>query len=302
MKRISVCLLALAFAAGATAVTSGCAVALLGVGAGAATAAYVTGELTEIYESGFAAAVQASTDALGALKMAEVERDGDDRQTLLKARHSDGSPVEINIERIDAKRTRIGVRTGHVGVWDRQASRGIHDMIGERLALKASREIAPAPIDPPPAKRQPEYPAPVPEPGPSKRKAVAGNAAPAPSPANRPTARFNPKLTVFFASGTDEVAPGEAPKLDRIAAMLGEQPERVVSLHGYSDSGGSASQNFILSVKRAEAVKRYLAGKGCPVDQVLVIGYGSAKFLGSNDTAAGRRLNRRVEIEIHNAP
>jgi outer membrane protein OmpA-like peptidoglycan-associated protein len=39
-----------------------------------------------------------------------------------------------------------------------------------------------------------------------------------------------------------------------------------------------------------------------PVDQVLVIGYGSAKFLGSNDTAAGRRLNRRVEIEIHNAP
>jgi outer membrane protein OmpA-like peptidoglycan-associated protein len=300
MKRLPVCLLAVALAAGASAVTSGCAVALLGVGAGAATAAYVMGDLTEIYESGYAAAVQASTDTLNALKMTVVERGEDERQTALKARPPDGSPVEINIERIDAKRTQIGVRTGHVGVWDRQASRKIHDMIGERLALKASREIAPAPTDPPPAKLQPEKPAPVAEPEPSKRRAAAG--ASAPSPAKRETAVFNPKFTVFFASGEVEVAPGEAPKLDRIAAMLREQPERVVSLHGYSDSGGSASQNFILSVKRADAVKRYLAGKGCPVDQVLVIGYGSAKFLGTNDTATGRRLNRRVEIEIHNAP
>jgi outer membrane protein OmpA-like peptidoglycan-associated protein len=302
MKRLPVCLLAVALVAGASAVTSGCAVALLGVGAGAATTAYVMGELTEIYDTGYAAAVQASTDTLGALKMAVVERGGDERQTALKARQSDGSPVQINIERIDARRTQVGVRTGHVGVWDRQASRKIHDMIGERLALKASREIAPAPIDPPSAKPQPENPMPAAEPGPSKRKAVAGTAAPASSPAKRETAVFNPKLTVFFASGEIEVAPGEAPKLDRIAAMLREQPERVVSLHGYSDSGGSARQNFILSVKRADAVKRYLAGKGCPVDQVLVIGYGSAKFLGTNDTATGRRLNRRVEIEIHNAP
>ncbi len=302
MKRYSVYLLALALAAGTTAMTSGCAVALLGVGAGAATAAYVMGELTQTYESSHAEAVQASTDALGALKIAVVERGGDERQTTLKARQADGSPVEIDIKRIDAKRTEIGIRTGHVGVWDQQASRKIHDMIGERLASRASREVASAKIEPPPAKPQPKNPPLAAGSEAGKRKAVGGTAAATPLPTNREDAGVNPKLTVFFASGTDEIAPGEAPKLDRIAAMLRDHPGRVVSLHGYSDSGGNASQNFILSVKRADAVKRYLTGKGCPADQVLVIGHGSAKFLGANDTAVGRRLNRRVEIEIHHTP
>ncbi len=282
--------------------TSGCAVALLGVGAGAATTAYVMGELTQTYESGYSEAVQASTDTLGALKMAVVERAGDGRKTTLKARQSDESPVEIDIQRVDAKRTEIGIRTGHVGVWDHQTSRKIHDMIGERLALKASREMAPAKFDPSPAKPQPENPAPVAEPEPAKKKAVVGAAGRAPAPSSREATGFNPTLTVFFASGAEEVAPEEAPKLDRIAVMLHDHPGRVVSLHGYSDSGGNARLNFILSVKRADAVKRYLSGKGCPADQVLAIGHGSAKFLGANDTAAGRRLNRRVEIEIHNAP
>lgn len=302
MKRFSVCFLAAALAAGATAMTSGCAVALLGVGAGAATAAYVMGELTQTYESGHAEAVQASSDTLGSLKMAVVERGGDERHTTLRARQADGRPVEIDIKRIDAKRTEIGVRTGHVGVWDHATSRKIHDMIGERLAPRAGREMAPAKTAPPPVKAQPEKPAPVAEPEPTQKKAAVGTAAPAPPLPNQKAAGLNPKLTVFFASGADEVAPGEASKLDRIAAMLRDHPGRVASLHGYSDSGGSASQNFVLSVKRAEAVKRYLAGKGCPADQMLVIGHGSAKFLGANDTAAGRRLNRRVEIEIHHAP
>lgn len=300
MKRFSVSLLAVVFAAGAIAMVSGCAVALLGVGAGAATTAYVMGEMTRTYDSGHTECVQASADTLGALKMPVVERGGDDRQTTLRARQPDGSPVEIDIQRTDGKRTEIGVRTGHVGVWDHATSRKIHDMIGERLASRAGRETASAKVDPPPAKPQPENPPPVAEPEPAKRKAAA--AAPASLPAPREASVFNPKLTVFFASGVDEVAPGEASKLDRIAALLHDHPERVVSLHGYSDAGGNASQNFILSVKRADAVKRYLAAKGCPADRMLVIGYGSAKFLGANDTAAGRRLNRRVEIEIHNAP
>ncbi len=302
MKHVSVCLLTVALAAGATAMTSGCAVALLGVGAGTATAAYVMGELTQTYESSHAEAVQASTDTLGALKIAVVERDGGERLTTLKARRADGSPIEIDIEQIDAKRTEIGVRTGHVGVWDHQSSRKIHDMIGERLAARAGREVASAKIDPPSAKPQMQNPALAAEPEPARRKAAAGAAAVAPFPARQEAAGVNPKLTVFFASGTDAIVPGEALKLDRIAAMLRDHPARVASLHGYSDSGGNARQNFILSVKRADAVKSYLVGKGCPADQVLVIGHGSAKFLGTNDTAAGRRLNRRVEIEIHNTP
>ena len=298
MKRFSVSLLVWALAAGTAVMTSGCAVALLGVGAGAATAAYVMGESTRTYESGYAEAIQASAEALRALKMTGVETAGDERRTTIKARQPDEVPVAIDIERADAKRTEIGVRTGYVGVWDQETSRKIHDLIGARLAARGARETAPARTDAPPAKPKPEGPAPAVEPAPVGKKAAVV----APGSSKPAAAHFDPKLTVFFASGDDAVAPAEAPKLDLIAAMLREHPGRVVSLHGYSDSGGSTRQNFILSVKRADAVKRYLADKGCPAEQVLVIGHGSAKFLGANDTAQGRRLNRRVEIEIHNAP
>jgi outer membrane protein OmpA-like peptidoglycan-associated protein len=303
MKRLSVCPLALVLVALAAHMTTGCAVVLMGVGAGAAATAYVMGKLTQTYESGYSEALQASTDTLSTLKIAVVERVGGEYQTTIKARQPDETPVEIEVERIEANRTDIGIRTGHVGVWDYETSRQIHDLIGERLAQhKTSRATASNQACPPPAKLPVETPAAIGAPEPVKKKAVARAVGPAPTPASRGATGFNPDLTVFFASGADEVAPGENQKLDRVAAMLRDHPGRVVSLHGYSDAGGNPGQNFILSVRRADAVKRYLADRGCPEDRVLIIGHGSAKFLGTNDTAAGRRLNRRVEIEIHHAP
>lgn len=283
--------------------TTGCAVALIGVGAGAATAVYFMGELTETYESDYPAAIRASTDALGAMKIPVVERTGGELKTAIKARRPDGTPVEIDIAKIDERKTEVGVRTGHVGVWDQRVSRQIQDMIGERLAHSSRPEAAPAKIAAPAPEPKVEGPAPGGEPEPPKKKANTKTAASPPrAPPPASPARFNPDRTVFFASGVEEAAPEDIEKLERIAAVLRANPQAVASLHGYSDSRGKASQNFILSVGRAETVKRYLAEKGCSPDQVLVIGHGAANFLGSNDTEAGRRLNRRVEIELHNAP
>jgi outer membrane protein OmpA-like peptidoglycan-associated protein len=143
-------------------------------------------------------------------------------------------------------------------------------------------------------------------PEPSKKKAApkpagdaaASNLAAAPK---TPAAGFNPVFTVFFESGANELSPEGLEKLDRIADILLRHPDAVASLHGYSDGLGKASQNFILSVGRADSVKEYLAGKGCNADHILVIGHGATKFLGRNDIEEDRRLNRRVEIEIHNA-
>jgi OOP family OmpA-OmpF porin len=304
MKRLAVSPLSLVLVAIATTLTTGCAVALLGIGAGTATAAYVGGELTRTYDSDYAEAIRASADTLAALKIPVAERAGDKRQTAIKARRPDGTPVAIDIERIDEKRAEIGVRTGHVGIWDHTASQQIHDMIGERLTRRSSKEIAAVKTDPPPAGPPPKEPAPSDEPALHRKRvasktATAGAATQPPDPSR---AGINQDLTLFFASGALEVASEEAEKLDRVAALLLANPAAVASLHGYSDSRGKASQNLRLSVDRADAVKRYLTGKGCSADQVLVIGYGSARFLGSNDTEAGRRLNRRVEIELHNAP
>jgi OOP family OmpA-OmpF porin len=289
-----------------TAMTTGCAVALMGMGAGLGTAAYVAGELSQTYARGYGEAVRASAETLEALKIPLVERTGDDLKTALKARRPDGTPVEIKIAKLDEKNTEIGVRTGVVGIWDQSASRQIQDMIGERLARPSEPEILSIKKDPPPEEPRVEKPGPPSRPEPAKKKTAskpAGDAAAlnsAAAPQALP-ADFDPAFTVFFESGANQLSSAGLEKLNRIADILRRNPNAVASLHGYSDSLGKSSQNFILSVARADAIKEYLTGKGCDADRILVIGHGATKFLGRNDIEEGRRLNRRVEIEIHNA-
>ena len=306
MKRFCASPLALVLAVLSTAMTTGCAVALIGMGAGVGTAAYVMGEVSQTYERGYAEAIGASTDTLEALKIPVTEKGGDGLKTVLKARRHDGTPVEIEIVKMEERTSKIGVRTGVVGVWDHGVSRQIQDMIGERLARISEPESLSLKKEPAPEEPKMDSPAPVSVPEPAKKKAApkpAGDAAASnlPTAPKTPLPDFDPAFTVFFVSGANELSPAAIEKLDRIADILLRQPDAVASLHGYSDTLGKASQNFMLSVSRADAVKEYLTGKGCNADQILVIGHGAAKFQGSNDIEAGRRLNRRVEIEIHNA-
>lgn len=311
LQRFTGYLLVLAFTALSTLTTTGCGFVLFGMGTGAFTGAYVAGDLKQTYANGYPEAMRASTETLNELKVPVTEEGGGEAKTTIKGRRSDGTPIEVTVKKIDEKQTEIGVRTGYVGVWDREASRQIHSLIAERLARKPPSQSAPAEPAPPPVALKPEAP-PVEEPQPPKKKAPPPPKAPsrasAPAAAAPPAepakpdaeARYHPERTLFFPSGTNALPPKEIEKLDRVAAALRANPEAVVSLHGYSDSSGNASQNFLLSVGRAEAAKRYLVEKGCSPDQVLEIGHGAVKFLGSNDSEAGRRLNRRVEIELHN--
>jgi OOP family OmpA-OmpF porin len=179
-------------------------------------------------------------------------------------------------------------------------------MIGERLARPSEPEILSIKKDPPPEEPRVEKPGPPSRPEPAKKKTAskpAGDAAALNSKAAPQAlpADFDPAFTVFFESGANQLSSAGLEKLNRIADILRRNPNAVASLHGYSDSLGKSSQNFILSVARADAIKEYLTGKGCDADRILVIGHGATKFLGRNDIEEGRRLNRRVEIEIHNA-
>jgi outer membrane protein OmpA-like peptidoglycan-associated protein len=56
----------------------------------------------------------------------------------------------------------------------------------------------------------------------------------------------------------------------------------------------------MISEIRANAVKSYLIAKGIAPARMTAFGHGSQKFIGSNKTEQGRRLNRRVEIELNN--
>jgi outer membrane protein OmpA-like peptidoglycan-associated protein len=307
MKRFFASPIALVAVALSIAMVTGCAVALIGAGAGVGAAAYVMGEVSRTYERGYAEAIGASTETLEALKIPVTEKRADGLKTALKTWRNDGTPVEIEIVKLEEKSSKIGVRTGVVGVWDHGVSQQIQDMIGERLARTSEPESLSLKNEPPPEEPKMDSPPPVSgPPEPSKKKAApkpagdaaASNLAAAPK---TPAAGFNPVFTVFFESGANELSPEGLEKLDRIADILLRHPDAVASLHGYSDGLGKASQNFILSVGRADSVKEYLAGKGCNADHILIIGHGATKFLGRNDIEEGRRLNRRVEIEIHNA-
>lgn len=71
-------------------------------------------------------------------------------------------------------------------------------------------------------------------------------------------------------------------------------------LKGYTDTSGDREANLRISNKRAQALKRFLIGTYyMDGDRIEAEGYGPAHPVASNDTAAGRSLNRRVEIHVY---
>lgn len=75
-------------------------------------------------------------------------------------------------------------------------------------------------------------------------------------------------------------------------------PNVRVTVLGHTDDDGPDAYNQELSQRRVDAVVRYLAGKGVPVDRVTGVAKGEAEPLAANDTPEGRRLNRRIEFVI----
>ena len=105
-------------------------------------------------------------------------------------------------------------------------------------------------------------------------------------------------LNINYASGS--FAPDEPARqeLHRLSVRLYAYPETKIEIAGFTDNRGSEISNLTLSQKRAQAVLEYLAGVGIAVERMKAVGYGENRmyFVGDNNTEAGRRANRRVEI------
>ena len=105
---------------------------------------------------------------------------------------------------------------------------------------------------------------------------------------------------VLFDTGKAELKPGADSTLDRLSTFLTEASDRSVTIEGHTDSMGADSTNQALSESRANAVKAALVAKGVAADRIVTVGMGESAPVASNDTAAGRQQNRRVEIIIAN--
>ena len=112
---------------------TGCAAVIIGIGAGVGAFGYINGKLIRTYESEYHAAINASKETLEDLKIPVIEAVGDELNTVIQAERPDGTPVTIEVERLERNLTEISVRTGAVGVWDKKVSMQIHELIDERL-------------------------------------------------------------------------------------------------------------------------------------------------------------------------
>jgi outer membrane protein OmpA-like peptidoglycan-associated protein len=107
---------------------------------------------------------------------------------------------------------------------------------------------------------------------------------------------------VLFTTGSAELQSGASDRLNKLINFLNEYPERLVLIEGHTDSMGSSEYNQGLSQRRSESVKYYLTQQGIATQRLSTSGMGEDQPIATNDSAAGRLQNRRVEIIIENPP
>jgi OOP family OmpA-OmpF porin len=128
-------------------------------------------------------------------------------------------------------------------------------------------------------------------------------APPAPPPAPpAPPAPTVEKVTLsadaLFDFDRADIKPDARAKLDDLVSKLAGMSLEVIIASGHTDSVGNDAYNEKQSVRRAEAVKAYLVGKGVDANRIYTEGKGERQPVADNKTAEGRAKNRRVEIEV----
>lgn len=109
--------------------------------------------------------------------------------------------------------------------------------------------------------------------------------------------------SLLFALGKADLTSAAYPTMDKLASLFG-QLDSTISIEGHTDnlamaSGGRYKDNWELSAERALSVLRYFVDeKKLDSKTFQIAGYGDTRPVDSNDTDAGRKKNRRVEIII----
>jgi outer membrane protein OmpA-like peptidoglycan-associated protein len=107
---------------------------------------------------------------------------------------------------------------------------------------------------------------------------------------------------VLFDFNQYTLKPGAREKLAKVSGIILAYPGLKIQLEGHTDSVGTDDYNLKLSQQRADSVRTYLVTQGVPADSVTSTGLGKADPVATNDNAAGRQQNRRVDMVVSGEP
>ena len=103
---------------------------------------------------------------------------------------------------------------------------------------------------------------------------------------------------VEFDVDKDTLRPASLTTLDEVATSLKDWSDVRLEVQGHTSEPGTDAHNMDLSQRRAAAVKAYLVSRGIEASRLEAKGYGETRQIATNDTLAGRQINRRVELHV----
>lgn len=103
---------------------------------------------------------------------------------------------------------------------------------------------------------------------------------------------------IQFETAKSDIKPFSFPLLNQIANALILNPDYLIEVQGHTDNVGGDDYNMNLSNERAASVRAYLISKGVSEVTITSKGYGETKPVASNNTKAGKTMNRRVEFVV----
>lgn len=111
------------------------------------------------------------------------------------------------------------------------------------------------------------------------------------------TAQAEPFPTIYFPFDSWEITPEVQARLDATAKWMTHFSTYGLTIEGHADIRGSESYNMVLGVKRAKAVKDYLAQLGIPRTRLDIVSYGNTLVLCDvDDEHRCHQFNRRADL------
>ena len=103
---------------------------------------------------------------------------------------------------------------------------------------------------------------------------------------------------IFFDTDKYVLKPESKVELDKLVALLKNNPSMKIIIGGHTDNVGSVEDNLILSDNRAKAVYNNLVKHGIKAERLRWKGYGETKPIKTNKTPEGRAINRRTDFVV----